>query len=190
LLRCLADPMRKLDPDFTLDHFMAQVDQVRRLGPTGRLMGLIPGMGEMMAQVKMTEGDIENSLRQMRAMYDSMTPVERARPGAIDAGRRRRIARGAGCGAVDVAKFIADFEQSREMMRAVGRMGVLGKPNVRRPWADKTVLGLASWRRRERDPSFVYSERRERQQRRMWELLVLSMAGAGVTVWLFWRLLR
>jgi signal recognition particle subunit SRP54 len=112
-----------MNGDFTLDDFMAQMAQVTKLGPMGKVIGMIPGMGDMMEQVKMNEGDILRSLARMRAMYDSMTPGERARPEGIDGGRRRRIARGAGCELVDVAKFIADFEQSRAMMRAVGRMG-------------------------------------------------------------------
>jgi signal recognition particle GTPase len=175
--------------DFTLDDFMEQMSQVRKLGPMGKVMGMIPGMREMMEQVKMTEGEIERSLRRMRAMYDSMTPGERARPEGIDAGRRQRIARGAGCGLGEVAKLIADFEQSREMMRAVGRMGVIGKMRLQRAW-DDSVLGLVTEERRDRDPSFVYSERPERRMWRMRELLVVSMVGAGLAVWLLWGLLR
>jgi hypothetical protein len=63
----------------------------------------------------------------------------------IEAGRRRRIARGAGVEAVEVNKFIRDFEQCREMMRAVGSVGVMGR-----------VLGLVTEDRTRRDPSFVY----------------------------------
>jgi hypothetical protein len=55
-------------------------------------MGLLPGVGRMLEQVRMTEADIVRSLNQMRAMFDSMTPAERESPGIIDAGRREERA--------------------------------------------------------------------------------------------------
>src|SRR3954468_6725681 len=109
---------------FTLEDFMAQMAQVKKLGPMGKVMGMIPGMGDMMKQVNMKEGDIERSLQRMRAMYDSMTLAERKKPELIEHGRRRRIARGAGVDTAEISKFIKDFQQSRDMMRAVGSMGV------------------------------------------------------------------
>src|SRR5437763_3525 len=112
---------------FTLEDFMAQMAQVKKLGPMGKVMGMIPGMGDMLKQVNMKEGDIEKSLNRMRAMYDSMTLAERKKPDMIEHGRRRRIARGAGVDSGEVSKFIKDFEQSRDMMRAVGSMGVMGR---------------------------------------------------------------
>src|SRR5881227_1114173 len=65
---------------FSLEDFMSQMKQVNRMGPMGKVMGMIPGMGDMMKQVKMNEGDIERSLGRMRAMYDSMTLAERKKP--------------------------------------------------------------------------------------------------------------
>src|SRR4051795_143152 len=82
---------------FTLEDFIAQMGQVKKLGPMGKVMGMIPGMKDMLKQVNMQEGDIERSLNRMRAMYDSMTPAERKNPDVIEHGRRRRIAKGAGC---------------------------------------------------------------------------------------------
>jgi len=127
---------------FTLEDFMAQMSQVKKLGPMGKVMGMIPGMGEMMKQVKMNEGDIEKSLKRMQAMYQSMTTAERKKPDVIDHGRRRRIAKGAGVDAGDVSKFIKDFQQSRDMMRAVGSMGVMGKFKLMRAMAKGDLAGL------------------------------------------------
>ncbi|HEY7116173.1 MAG TPA: signal recognition particle protein [Tepidisphaeraceae bacterium] len=127
---------------FSLEDFMAQMAQVKKLGPMGKVMGMIPGMGEALKQVKMNEGDIEKSLGRMRAMYDSMTPTERKKPEMIEHGRRRRIARGAGVDAHDVSKFIKDFEQSRDMMRAVGGMGVMGRFKLMRAMARGDLAGL------------------------------------------------
>jgi signal recognition particle subunit SRP54 len=127
---------------FTLEDFMAQMAQVKKMGPMGKVMGMIPGMGDMMKQVNMKEGDIEKSLKRMQAMYQSMTTAERKKPDLIEHGRRRRIARGAGVDTGEVSKFIKDFEQSRDMMRAVGSMGVMGKFKMMRALAKGDLAGL------------------------------------------------
>ncbi|MDB5321098.1 MAG: ffh [Phycisphaerales bacterium] len=127
---------------FTLEDFMAQMAQVKKMGPMGKVMGMIPGMGDMMKQVNMKEGDIEKSLKRMQAMYQSMTVAERKKPDLIEHGRRRRIARGAGVEGGEVSKFIKDFEQSRDMMRAVGSMGVMGKFKMMRALAKGDLAGL------------------------------------------------
>src|SRR3954465_8026319 len=80
---------------FTLDDFMAQMTQIRKLGPMGKVMGMIPGMNELTKQMGQSDGDVENQLNHMKAMYDSMTRAERRNPDVIEHGRRRRIAAGA-----------------------------------------------------------------------------------------------
>src|SRR3954465_10864050 len=127
---------------FTLEDFIAQMGQVKKLGPMGKVMGMIPGMKDMLKQVNMQEGDIERSLNRMRAMYDSMTPAERKKPDVIEHGRRRRIARGAGCDVGEVSKFIKDFEQSRDVRRAVGSMGVMGRFKMMKAMASGQLGGL------------------------------------------------
>jgi signal recognition particle subunit SRP54 len=103
---------------------------------------MIPGMKDMLKTVNMQEGDIERSLNRMRAMYDSMTPAERKKPDVIEHGRRRRIAKGAGCDVGEVSKFIKDFEQSRDVMRAVGSMGVMGRFKMMKAMASGQLGGL------------------------------------------------
>ncbi|MCC7351432.1 MAG: signal recognition particle protein [Phycisphaerales bacterium] len=112
---------------FTLDDFMAQMSQVKKLGPMGKVMSMIPGMSELSRQVNMGEGDVENQMGRMHAIYNSMTRVERQKTELLDGNRRRRIARGAGVGLNEVGQFIKQFEMSRDMMRAVGGMGMMGK---------------------------------------------------------------
>jgi signal recognition particle GTPase len=170
--------------DFTLDDFVAQMAQVRKLGPMGKVMGMNPGMGEMLRQVKIKGADIERELGRMRAMYDSMTPGERAAPGSIDAGRRRRIAAGAGVTVVDVCRFIADFEQSRAVMAAVGRMGVTGKFKAMR--GGDPVLGLVTANKWTRDPSWVWRSQPRRSPGMGWWLALLA-AGAAIA-WVCARL--
>jgi signal recognition particle subunit SRP54 len=115
---------------FTLDDFMAQMGQIKKLGPIGKVMGMIPGMGELTKQVNMNDGDVEKQMKHMRAIYDSMTLIERKKPDMLDGGRRRRIAQGAGVPLNEVGQFMKQFEGARDMMRAVGGMGMMGKMNL------------------------------------------------------------
>jgi signal recognition particle subunit SRP54 len=112
---------------FTLEDFMAQMSQVRKLGPMGKVMGMIPGMGEMVKQIGQNEGMVETQMDRMRAIYDSMSKLERKKPEILDGGRRRRVARGAGVELNEVGLFMKQFEMSRDMMRAVGGQGMMGK---------------------------------------------------------------
>jgi signal recognition particle subunit SRP54 len=112
---------------FTLDDFMAQMSQVKKLGPMGKVMGMIPGMSEMTRKMNMNEGDVEKQMGHMRAIYDSMTSRERANTDLLDGARRRRVARGAGVELNEVGQFMKQFEQSRDMMKAVGGMGMMGR---------------------------------------------------------------
>jgi signal recognition particle subunit SRP54 len=128
--------------NFTLDDFMAQMGQVGKLGPMKKVMGMIPGMGDMMKTYQMHEGDIEQQMKGFKAMYQSMTPAERKKPEMIDHGRRRRIARGAGVDSHAVSSFIKQFEQARDMMRAVGSMGIMGRFKLMRAMASGKLNNL------------------------------------------------
>jgi signal recognition particle subunit SRP54 len=101
--------------------------QVKKLGPMSKVMGMIPGMSEMTKNVGMQEGDVERQMGRMRAIYDSMSKQERKKPDLLDGPRRRRIARGAGVELAEVGQFMKQFEMSRDMMRAVGGMGMMGR---------------------------------------------------------------
>src|SRR5947207_13141224 len=81
---------------FTLDDFIAQMSQVKKLGPMGKVMGMIPGMSEMTKQLGHDGEGVEKQMGRMKAIYDSMTRIERKKPDLLDANRRRRIARGPG----------------------------------------------------------------------------------------------
>jgi len=113
--------------EFTLEDFITQMSQIKKLGPMGKILGMIPGMSEIAKNVNMGGTDVEKHMGRMQAMYDSMSTVERKKPDSIDAPRRRRIARGAGVDANEVSQFIKQFEMSRSMMRAVGGMNVMSR---------------------------------------------------------------
>jgi signal recognition particle subunit SRP54 len=110
---------------FTLDDFMAQLGQVQKLGPMGKVMGMIPGMSEMTKGLD--EGQVEGELGRMKAIYNSMNRKERQKPDILDGSRRRRIAAGAGVQVNEVGKFMKQFGMTRDMMRAVGGMGMMGR---------------------------------------------------------------
>jgi signal recognition particle subunit SRP54 len=112
---------------FTLDDFMAQLGQVQKLGPMGKVMGMIPGMSELAKNVNMDESGVENQMGRMRAIYNSMNRKERAKPDLLDGPRRRRIAAGAGVAVSEVGQFMKQFTMTRDMMRAIGGQGMMGK---------------------------------------------------------------
>ncbi len=106
---------------FTLEDFLAQMKQVRRMGPIGNLMKMIPGMGGAMRQ--MGEVD-ERELDRLEAVILSMTPYERAHPDKINGSRRRRIATGSGTTVQAVNQLVKQFGQMRKLMKqlAEGKM--------------------------------------------------------------------
>jgi signal recognition particle subunit SRP54 len=130
--------------EFTLDDFVQQMGQVRKLGPMNKIMGMIPGMNELTKQIPMGEGAVEGEMNRMRAIYDSMTRQERKKPDILDGMRRRRIAAGAGVDVAEVGKFMKQFEMSRDMMRAVGGMGMMGKLKLMKSLMSGGLAGLGT----------------------------------------------
>jgi signal recognition particle subunit SRP54 len=120
-----ADLERKLrKQEFGLDDFLDQMRQVRRLGPLQSLLGMIPGLGKELRNVKVDEREFDR----LQAIILSMTPQERRHPELIKGSRRLRIARGSGTNVQAVKQLIKQFEQMRKVMRQVaqGRMPDLG----------------------------------------------------------------
>ncbi len=127
---------------FTLEDFMSQMGQVKKLGPMGKVMGMIPGMSEMSKQMNMGEGEVEKQMGKMKAIYDSMNQKERKNPDTLDGPRRRRIARGAGVEVNEVGQFMKQFEMTRDMMRAVGGMGMMGRLKMMKALAGGQLSNL------------------------------------------------
>jgi len=103
--------------DLTLEDFLEQMQQVRKMGPLDQLLGMIPGMNSLKG-VPGLEVD-EKQLSRIEAIIQSMTPEERRNPAIIDGSRRRRIARGSGTSVQDVNRLLKQFEQTRTMMRQI-----------------------------------------------------------------------
>ncbi len=127
---------------FTLEDFLQQLKQVRKMGPISGLLGMLPGMGAM-KQLKNADVD-ERELDRVEAIILSMTPEERANPGLIKGSRRKRIANGSGTKIQQVNQLVKQFDQMRKMMRhmASGKMpdaqqlaqisGTAPRPKIRR----------------------------------------------------------
>jgi signal recognition particle subunit SRP54 len=106
--------------EFTLDDFLEQMQQVRKLGSMSKIMGMLPGMGQFRDQL---ENFDEREIDRIQAIIQSMTPAERAEPKIIDGSRRARIARGSGRQVSDVNSLVDRFFEARKMMMQFARGG-------------------------------------------------------------------
>ncbi len=101
---------------FTLEDFLTQMKQVRKMGPLQNVLGMMPGVGgKAMKQLRQANMD-ERELDRLEAIILSMTPAERANPTIIDGSRRKRIARGSGTTVQAVNQLVKQFAQMRKMM--------------------------------------------------------------------------
>jgi signal recognition particle subunit SRP54 len=97
--------------------------QVRKMGPLSSVLGMMPGLGKQMKQLRQVNMD-DRELDRLEAIILSMTPAERANPQLIDGSRRKRIARGSGTTVQAVNQLVKQFAQMRKMMSqlAQGKM--------------------------------------------------------------------
>ncbi len=112
---------RMLEGQFTLEDFLEQLQQLKKMGPLSGIMGMLPGMPKEMKDAQV--GDDQVKLTE--AIIRSMTPHERRSPEIINGSRRTRIATGSGTQVADVNKLIKQFTEMQKMMK---KMGGLAKP--------------------------------------------------------------
>ena len=106
---------------FTLDDFLAQMNQIRKLGPLQNLLGMLPGMGKLKDQL--AGFDLDNKeVRQIEAIIKSMTMAERTDPNILNGSRRKRIAAGSGTTVQRVNQLIKQFEEARKFMKQMQSM--------------------------------------------------------------------
>jgi signal recognition particle subunit SRP54 len=103
--------------EFTLDDFLKQMRQIRKMGPLQGLLGMIPGVGAQLRNVKVDEREFDR----LQAIILSMTPEERRHPELIKGSRRLRIARGSGTNVQAVKGLIKQFGQMQKVMRSVSQ---------------------------------------------------------------------
>ena len=124
---------RMQDGTFGLDDFLEQFKQLERMGPLSQILGMLPGMGALKGKIDLSELD-DGVTGQIEAIISSMTPEERRHPDVINAGRRRRIARGSGTTIQDVNQLLNQYKEAKKIMRAVasGKTPKLAIPAMRR----------------------------------------------------------
>ena len=112
---------RLTEGQFDLEDFLEQLKQVKKLGPLGDLLGMIPGMSKVAKDVDPRE--TEKALKRTEAIISSMTIAERRLPDLLNASRRRRIAAGSGVEVQDVNQLMKQFRDMQKMMKQMGIMG-------------------------------------------------------------------
>jgi signal recognition particle subunit SRP54 len=128
--------------DFTLEDFLEQLQAIRRMGPIGNLLGMLPGAGQMKEALAAVD---DKDLDRTAAIIRSMTPAERADPKLINGSRRLRIANGSGVTVSEVNSLVDRFFEARKMMARMAGMGMLpgGRRNARSAKGKKGKKGKA-----------------------------------------------
>ena len=107
---------------FTLEEFQLQLQQIKRMGPVGGLLEMIPGGKKLASQVDADKA--EKEMKRVEAIINSMTIQERRNPALLNGGRRRRIAQGSGTTVNDVNRLMKQFLEMKKMMSRVSKLGV------------------------------------------------------------------
>ncbi|MCB2177688.1 MAG: signal recognition particle protein [Actinomycetales bacterium] len=154
--------------DFTLDDFLVQMQQLRQMGSMKKMLGMLPGMGQMREAI---ENFDEREVDRIEAIVRSMTPAEREAPKIINGSRRARIAKGSGTTATDVNQLLERFAGAQKMMRQMAKSGGMppgmgnlpgmgGKKSKGRQQAQRKVKGRSG------NPAKRAQQEREASQRR------------------------
>ena len=123
--RAMAEKIAK--DSFTLEDFMDQMQQLRKMGSLKSMLAMMPGAGQMRAQLDNFD---EREIDRTEAIIRSMTPAERRQPKILNGSRRARIAKGSGMTVTDVNSLVNRFEQAAKMMKTVAKGGVPQVPGM------------------------------------------------------------
>jgi len=123
--------------DLTLDDFLSQMREMKKLGSLGDILALLPGGHKIDAKAS-AEG--EKELKKVEAIICSMTPKERAHPAILNGPRKRRIALGSGTAVQNVNKLLRDFEQVRTLAKR------MKGPKKHTPFAPPGMRGMGGFR--------------------------------------------
>ena len=107
---------------FTLEEFQLQLQQIKRMGPMGNLLEMIPGGKKLATQVDSEKA--EKELKRVEAIINSMTTQERRNPAILNGSRRRRIAQGSGTTVTDINRLMKQFLEMKKMMQRVSKGGM------------------------------------------------------------------
>ena len=114
---------------FTLEDFLEQMQQLKKMGPLQSLVGMLPGIPK---EIRNAEID-DREIARVEAIIRSMTPAERRDPSLMNGSRRLRVAQGSGMTTNDVNQLLKQFKEMQKMMRFLGKGGKGGKGRPRVP---------------------------------------------------------
>jgi signal recognition particle subunit SRP54 len=123
--RAMAEKLAK--DNFTLEDFLDQMQQLRKMGSLKSMLAMMPGAGQMRQQL---ENFDEREIDRTEAIIRSMTPAERRQPKLLNGSRRMRIAKGSGMTVTDVNSLVNRFEQAAKMMKTMSKGGVPQMPGM------------------------------------------------------------
>jgi len=113
---------------FTLEDFLEQLQQVKKMGPLQGMLGMLPGVPKEVKDAKIDDKDVDR----IEAIIHSMTPAERREPELLNGSRRLRIANGSGTSTTEVNNLVKQFREMQKMMRSLGPMAGIGRPKARK----------------------------------------------------------
>ncbi len=120
---------RMLSGEFTLDDFLEQMQQLKKMGPISGLLGMMPGMPKELKGAKISDDD----LKPVEAIIRAMTPLERRKPDIINGSRRNRIAAGSGTSVGEINRLVKQFGEMQKMMKRMGGMTTNKKGKKKMP---------------------------------------------------------
>lgn len=127
------DSARKMmKNEFTLEDFLSQIQQLKKLGGIESLMKFLPGMGEISKKMK-SMAPPDQEIKKIEAIIRSMTAQERKNHKILNASRRQRIASGSGTQVQDINKLVKQFEETQKMMSGLMKMG-MGRGGMKFPF--------------------------------------------------------
>lgn len=183
----MAAKLAKGPKEFTLDDFLAQMEQVRKMGSISKLLGMLPGMGQIKDQINnLDERDVDRTA----AIIKSMTPGERQDPHLINGSRRARIAKGSGVEVSAVKSLVERFFEARKMMSRMaqggGMPGMPGMPGMgggpgRQKKQQKQAKGLRQSGNpmKRKEEAAAAAARREQQQNQDPNASPFGLPGPG-----------
>ncbi|GAD20047.1 signal recognition particle protein [Helicobacter fennelliae] len=108
---------------FGFEDFLAQIENIKKLGSMGSIMSMIPGLSQMAGQLKNIDLDNSKEIKDIKAMVNSMTPKERQNPEILNGSRRKRIALGAGLEVADINRIIKQFDNAAKIAKKMSQKG-------------------------------------------------------------------
>ncbi|MDY7011295.1 MAG: signal recognition particle protein, partial [Planctomycetota bacterium] len=149
---------------FTLDDFLVQMKQMRKLGPLKDMLKLMPGMGGDQLDAMQISGD---EFESMEAIIHSMTAAEREAPNIVEASRRRRIARGSGTEPQDVSGMVKSFNMASGMMKQMAGMGTRDRMKFAQQMGQMGMGGgMPKFKVKQRSKRLTKKQRDKRKKKR------------------------